>query len=517
MASEIEEDIARDWEARRCDPVSWWAERTPHRAALIDARTGYSYTWRQFDAEVARTAGLLRSVGVERGERVATLLGNRVELIALLFAAARVGAALVPLNWRLTAEELRPILAGAAAALVVTEERHRSLCDEALRPAASITSGHGAPPTLDVERNWSDAAAGDVVAPARPHADDPAIVLYTSGSTGRPKGAVLPHRQLVANAVATCRGWGIGPDDVVPITTPLFHTGGWNVLATPAWYVGGTVVLMEGFEPETFLDLLDRHRCSFTLVVPTQLYMLTQTADWGRPLPHLDRFVLGGAPCPPALAARVRSAGYRLQEGYGLTECGPNCFRQTPEESAERPGWVGEPVPLLEVRLRSDAGVVYGAGSGELQLRGPQVFSGYLSAPERTAEAFDDGWLRTGDIAERSESGHYRICGRIKEMFISGGENVYPAEVEAVLADHPAVSSVCVVGVPDPKWGEVGRAWIVLRPGHAVAAADIRGFAGERLAGYKIPKSVGFLDELPLLGSGKVNRTALERMELPSY
>jgi len=171
-------------------------------------------------------------------------------------------------------------------------------------------------------------------------------------------------------------------------------------------------------------------------------------------------------------------------------------------------------MPLLQVRLRSEGRTVEGAGTGELQLRGPQVFTGYLDEPERTAETFENGWLKTGDVAERSAEGRYRICGRIREMFISGGENVYPAEVEAALADHPGISSVCVVAVPDEKWGEVGRAWVVPESGHDPSAADIRDFARERLAGYKVPKSVGFLDELPLLGSGKVDRAALTRMNV---
>jgi fatty-acyl-CoA synthase len=454
----------------------------------------------------------LREAGVHRGDRVAALLGNRIELVLLLFGSTRVGASLVPLNWRLTADELRPMLDGAAPVVVVTDAEHGAACREALQhPGETTDGGHGRPRVLDLDDGWDtevEPSTGDFV---RPDADDSALVLFTSGSTGRPKGAMLPHRQLWTNAIATTRGWSIGSDDVVPITTPLFHTGGWNVLATPTWHVGGTVVLMEGFDAETFLGVLHRERCTFALVVPTQLYMLTQTPDWGRSLPDLNRFVSGGAPCPPALAETVRGAGYRLQEGYGLTECGPNCFRQTAEESAARPGWVGTPIPFLDVRLRSGDDIVDGPGSGELQLRGPQVFAGYLGEPERTAEAFDDGWLRTGDVAERSEAGRYRICGRIKEMFISGGENVYPAEVEAVLTDHPGVSAVCVVAVPDEKWGEVGRAWVVRGAGSGVSATELRRFARARLAAYKVPKSVAFLDEFPLLASGKVDRAALRR------
>ncbi len=509
-------EVFRDWASTWRDPMAWWAERTPDRVALVETRSGRSYTWRDAEAEVARIAGVLHEAGVGPGDRVAVLMGNRTEQIWLLYASHRVGACLLPLNWRLTADELRPILVRSTPRVVFTEPRFRRFLVEVMAPGSTPGPGTlNAIRVLDVDGGGLEGSGrAGPMEPVLPDPEDPAMILYTSGSTGHPKGAAIPHRQLATNAIATQRGWMLRRDHILSISTPLFHTAGWHAVATPGWYIGATVVLMEGFDQDVFLASLSRHRCTVAFAVPAQLYMLTQTSDWGRPLPHLDRIVTGGAPCPPDLAARVRDAGYPLQEAYGLTECGPNCFRQTPEESAEAVGWVGRPMPLLQVRLRSEGRTVEGAGTGELQLRGPQVFTGYLDEPERTAETFENGWLKTGDVAERSAEGRYRICGRIREMFISGGENVYPAEVEAALADHPGISSVCVVAVPDEKWGEVGRAWVVPESGHDPSAADIRDFARERLAGYKVPKSVGFLDELPLLGSGKVDRAALTRMNV---
>jgi len=492
------------------DSVASWAERAPHRVALVERRTGRSWTYRAFDQLVAGMAASLRSKGVGKGDGVATLLGNRPEHVGLLFAAGRVGAALIPLNWRLSAKELGPILDDARPVCLVTDSDHGDLAHRALGgraiPRLDLDGGAFDGGALDAPAQGLEPAAGGPFEP-----EQPAVVLYTSGSTGRPKGAVLPRRQLFANAVATARAWGLTSADVAPITTPLFHTGGWNVFATPVWHVGGTVVLLDGFEPDDFLTALEEERCTVALAVPTQLHMLLQSPRWSGPTEGFRYLVSGGAPCPLAIARAVRDAGWAFREGYGLTECGPNCFTQTSEESAAEPGWVGRPIDFLEMELRREDGrLIEGPGQGELILRGPQLFAGYLNDPERTTEAFtEDGWLRTGDIAERGASGRYRICGRIKEMFISGGENVYPGEVEAALLEHPAVREVAVVAVEDEKWGEVGRAWVVLEEGRTLEAGDLRRFARERLAAYKVPKSVRYVDALPRLGSGKIDRAAL--------
>jgi fatty-acyl-CoA synthase len=357
--------------------------------------------------------------------------------------------------------------------------------------------------------------------PDRPDdaADDATMLLYTSGSTGTPKGVVLPRRQLLYNAVATSAAWRMGADEVVPVSTPLFHTGGWHVFLTPALHVGATAVLFDGFEADAFLAGLAAHGCTRAFAVPTQLTMLLDAPGWARPLPALRRVISGGAPCPPAVRAAVRARGVDFREGYGLTECGPNCFAlDDAEGNAAAPGVVGVPMPFLEVRLADDEGrpPVDGA-PGELLLRGPQLFAGYFGRPAQTADALTaDGFLRTGDLAVRDARGRYRICGRRKEMYISGGENVFPGEVEAALADCPGVAEVAVVGVPDARWGEVGCAFVVARgaAGRAASsmldAAAVTAHARRLLAGYKVPKRVVVLDvPLPRLGSGKVDRQAL--------
>jgi fatty-acyl-CoA synthase len=491
---------------RRPDPLRFWRRLAGGRHALVDRARGERLTYPELDAAADRWAAVLRAQGIRRGDLVATLAGNRGELAAAFFACGRIGAALLPLNWRLAAPELAPILADARPRLVLGEDRFRDRAEGALRGVADA-------PWIDL-----DAEAPALLARGGPSADDvevepdtPWLVLYTSGSTGHPKGAILPHRQVFYNAVATTTAWELGAGDVAPVSTPFFHTGGWNVFATPLWFRGGKIVLFDQFDADGYLEAIAEEGITVALTVPTMLLMLMEARRWGRPLSTLRTFMSGGAPLPAALAERVRAAGYRLREGYGLTECGPNCFAISGDEAARRPGVVGWPVPMLEMRLEREDGAEAAIGEpGELLLRGPQVFAGYLRNPGKTAEAFTaDGWLRTGDLAARDDDGAFRICGRRKEMFISGGENVFPGEVEAALADCPGVAEVVVVGVRDERWGEVGRAFIVPRGETRLTEVDVVTHARARLAGYKVPKSVVFLPEIPRLGSGKPDRRAL--------
>jgi fatty-acyl-CoA synthase len=485
------------------DPLRFWRRTAPDRLALVDRTRGERWSYAELDAAADRWAALLRGQGILPGARVATLAGNRAEQAAVFWACGRIGAAMVPLNWRLAAPELAVIAADASPALVLGEGRFRALAEAAMPSLRWIDLDAEAPALLAHETPPAADLSVD--------AEAPALVLYTSGSTGTPKGALLPHRQILWNAVATTTAWELTPGDVAPVSTPFFHTGGWNVFATPLWHRGGTLVLMDGFDPEDFLLAAAEERFTVALTVPTQLLMLRESRRWGEPLPALRFWISGGAPCPESLAGAVRSAGYGFREGYGLTECGPNCFAISDQEAARRPGSVGWPVPFLEMRLEGEDGQEPAPGApGELLLRGPQVFAGYLGQPGKTAEVLDSsGWLRTGDLASRDADGAYRIRGRRKEMFISGGENVFPAEVEAALADCPGVAEVVVVGVRDERWGEVGRAFVVLRPEARQDALGVVSHARTRLAGYKVPKQVVILNEIPRLGSGKPDRRAL--------
>ena len=491
------------------DPVRWWSRHSPERLALVDRKTGERSSYSDVDVAADSWLGILQDdLGIQRGDRVAALMCNRAEYVAIFFACIRLGAMLVPLNWRLSAAEVRVILDDAAPAIIIGEKQYRHLLE---RPSTTSENDKW----LDVDDASENLNAVRSRSPdIQVDGDDPAMVIYTSGSTGRPKGAVIPHRQMLFNAIATTTAWELGPLDVAPITTPFFHTGGWHVFATPLWLKGGCVVLMDQFDPATFLSQLAEEGCTVALCVPTQLTMLTESAEFGRVVPTLRWLISGGAPCPLPLADTIRAAGYALRLGYGLTECGPNCFSMSTEDGAAHPGSVGRPVPFLEMRLVNEVlSDVEGEEPRELLLRGPQVFSGYLNAPEKSAEAFtEDGWLRTGDLARRDASGAYWICGRRKEMFISGGENVFPGEVEAALMDCPGVAEVVVVGVADALWGEVGRAFVVPRKSVSLTDEHVLAHARSRLGRYKVPKSVVVMNEIPRLGSGKPDRRRLSEM-----
>ena len=494
------------------DPIRWWARFSPDRIALVDRKTGERSSYLDLDRLSDRWLGVLRNeLGVAAGDRVAVLMSNRAEYAAILFACIRLGGVMVPLNWRLSPAELSVIVADADPAVIIGENKHKRLTAENAENAELTKRGKwvdvDAQATALLEIHGPGETSPDVVV----HGEDPAMVIYTSGSTGRPKGAVISHRQLLFNAIATNTAWELASDDVAPITTPFFHVGGWNVFATPLWLLGGCIVLIDQFDPAVFLQALAEEKCTVALCVPTQLMMLAESPQFGKEIPSLRWLICGGAPCPAPLVDRIRGGGYPLRLGYGLTECGPNCFAMSTEDAIATPGSVGRPILFLEMKLVDESLDEVPPGQpGELLLRGPQLFSGYLNAPEKMAEVMTlDGWLRTGDLARRDETGAFWICGRRKEMFISGGENVFPGEVEAALTDCPGVAEVVVIGVADPLWGEVGRAFVVPMMGATVTDEQVLEHARERLGRYKVPKSVVMVSEIPRLGSGKPDRRTL--------
>lgn len=488
------------------DPIAWWARIEGDRTALIEAKTGRRHSYRSLDADADVWSARLSAWGVSHGDRVAILAQNRAEFVSLLFGCIRRGAVLVPLNWRLSAPELARVLDDCSPIVVLGEDRLRTLAEDATRIARQSPS----PRWVDIDRDLHT-IGGPPPSPART-AEDATMLLYTSGSTGTPKGVIIPHRQLIWNAIATTTGWNLSADDVGPAATPFFHTGGWNVFTTPMLFRGATVVLIENFDADDYFAMIERFGVTITFGVPTQLAMIRATSSWGRPLPTLRTFVSGGAPCPQRIKDDVRAAGYRFREGYGLTECGPNCFATNDATAVSHDGSVGWPINFLSMRLVGDNGVVAPGEVGELELRGPQLFGGYFRAAERTAEVMTaDGWLKTGDLASADEAGIYTIRGRKKEMFISGGENVFPGEVEAALLDCRGVREVSVVSVSDERWGEVGCA-VVVRDDPALDEASLLGDVRTRLAGYKVPKRVQFVDAIPRLGSGKIDRRAVQRI-----
>jgi fatty-acyl-CoA synthase len=496
-----------------CDWLGRRAALSPDKIALVDVTRGRRepITYRAWDRQVNRTARWLRdALGVRRGDRVAVLAKNSVAYLDLLFACGKLGAVLQTLNWRLTPAELRALLAPAPPALLAygSSTREQVLALEAaglsLPTVALDGDGDGERPLAQRDRSSDEPVEAEV------RAEDPWIICYTGGSTGVPKGAVLTHGSVLANAVNTVAGWGLTPDDVAILNAPLFHVGGLNVLTTPLVLVGGTSLVCEAFDPGQVFELISREGVTAFFGVPTMFLALLQHPGWVES--NLDRVKLvisGGAPCPEAILQAFWGRGVALKTGYGLTEAGPNNFGMPAALVKEKPGSVGFPLFLVEARVEAEGRGCGVDEVGELLLRGPHLFGGYWGRPEETAKALEGGWLRTGDLVRRDGDGCYWIVGRSKDLIISGGENVYPAEVEGVLMDHPAVAEAAVIGVPDERWGEVGRALVVRRAGQAVDEGELLDFCRGRLARYKVPKDLRWLEALPRTAAGKIDKPAL--------
>ena len=469
------------------------ARTTPGRVA-IDFR-GEETTYAELDQRSERLAAGLLEAGLVRGDRVATLTGTSPQHVVVFFACAKAGLILMPLNTRLAPPELRFQLEDAEPALLLASDEFAEL-------AASLHSRTAGLEELVSQRHK--------VLPAGRDDDDGLLLVYTSGTTGKPKGALLTHANCIWTNLSFDRVAGLGAEDTVLQVLPQFHVGGWNVQPLLAWWKGATVVLEPAFDAARALQLIAEKRVTTMMGVPATYLFLSQepgfaTAD----LWTLRRAVVGGAPMPEALLETWHARGVEIVQGYGLTEAAPNVLCLPPEDAARKRGFAGKPYPHVDVALRDpESGrILDGATEGELLVRGPNVFSGYWGNPEATTAAFADGWLVTGDIAARDEEGYYRIVGRAKDMVISGGENVYPAEIENVLHEHAAVAEAAVVGIPDERWGEVCLAFVVLQ-GEA-SEGELLDHCRERLARYKIPKSVRFVDSLPRNALDKVVKSAL--------
>jgi fatty-acyl-CoA synthase len=454
------------------------ARITPERIAIDE--DGRTWTYAELDA---RSDELAR--GLSHGDRVSTLTGNSGEHVALMFACAKAGAILHPISWRLAPAEIAYQLDDAEPAVFLIEDEYRELGEAALE-LASVT------PALELTSN--------TVLQGHSSDSDPLLLIYTSGTTGKPKGALLTHANCFWTNLSFDLATGIRPEDVVLQVLPQFHCGGWNVQSILAWWKGAKIVLERGFDPARALDLIERERITSLMGVPANYLFMSQEPRFAEAdLSSLRLVVVGGAPMPVALLDVWAARGIDIVQGYGLTEAAPNVLCLPPEDARRKAGYAGKPYPYVECDLSAE---------GELLVRGPNVFPGYWRNEEASASAFRDGWLLTGDMAEQDDEGNYRIQGRLKDMVVSGGENVYPAEIEAVLHEHPAVADAAVVGVSDATWGEVCAAFIVAAS--QVSEDELREHCQAQLARFKVPKSFTFVDELPRNSLGKIQKSELK-------
>jgi fatty-acyl-CoA synthase len=478
------------------DLAAFRAAVTPDRPAVHWDGRWHDYA--AMDRRAARLAGRLHALGVERFDRIAVLAHNHLAHLDLWLAGAKAATVYAPLNPRLAERELRSVVDMLRPRLLLFDADHASMAERLALPRVP----------LDDYDAWL--GQGDPAPDAHVRPEDPQMVLLTGGTTGAPKGAVLPYRQQLANAAATVLSWGLRDDDLVVQATPCFHAA-MNAFTTPLYALGARVALMRRFDADAYLRLVDELGATVLFMVPTMFQMLA--ADPAFEATDLSRVrwaISGGAPCPLPLRDAFNARGVRFKQGYGLTEAGVNCFAIDLDRAERKPWSVGRAILGTQAVVRRPDGTPAAVDEvGELTLRGPHLFDGYFERPDATAEVLRHGWLWTGDLARVDAEGDVTIAGRRKEMFISGGENVYPAEVAAALDDHPDVAACAITAVPDERWGEVGLAAVVLRAGSALDAEAVRAFLKDRLAGYKVPKHVRFMDSLPVSGAGKVLTRAL--------
>ncbi|WP_406412748.1 acyl-CoA synthetase [Streptomyces sp. NBC_01614] len=480
------------WPARR-------ARKTPHRTALIHGGTSMDY--RTLHTRTTRLAHALRDRGIRRGDRIAYLGPNHPSYLETLFAAGTLGAVFVPLNTRLAGPEIAYQLADSGAKALVHGPSHTGLV-AGLPGSTDVRTYVELGP--EYEEALASASEEPIDAPVTP--DDTCIIMYTSGTTGRPKGAMLTHGNITWNALNVLVDTDLIADERALVCAPLFHTAGLNMLTLPVLLKGGACVLVEAFDPDVTFDLIERHRITFMFGVPTMFDQVARHPRWpDADLSSLRILTCGGSPVPTPLIAAYQERGLTFLQGYGMTEAAPGTLFLDAEHAVTKAGSAGVPHFFSDVRVVGpDLAPVDVGETGEVVVRGPHVMPGYWGLPEETAASFADGWFRSGDAARTDEDGYVFIVDRIKDMIISGGENIYPAEIEDLLLAHPDIVECAVIGVPDDKWGEVPRAVVVPREGTTVDPDAVLASLSGRLAKYKIPKSVVLAAELPRTASGKL-------------
>lgn len=494
------------------------AELSPERVAFHDVETGQDLTFTQVNDAATRLASGLRRLGVAAGERIGILCHNRSEFFVLLFACQKLGAVLVPLNWRQPPAELSPIIALAKITMLFCDAAHHAV-GEALAGSHTLTlvALEASDSASETYAALAAAEADDQFAAVRRRAGDVWYLLFTSGTTGTPKAVIQTFAMAWVNAVNVGQAMNLATREATLNFLPLFHTAGINLITLPVFLAGGVSRVLRKFDPDAMLALIAQGRVSAFFGVPAiyqafALHPQFAAAD----LSPVRSWSCGGAPLPEPLVRTFAARGVRVQNGYGMTETGPTVFLFDAARAGEKLTSVGRAQMLTEARIVDAAErPLVGPCTGEVQIRGPGVTPGYFENPQATAAAFTaDGWLRTGDIARRDADGDYFIVDRIKDMFISGGENVYPAEVEHVLVAHADILEAAVIGVADPRWGEVGHAFVLARPGRDIDVGALPAWCRERLASYKIPKAFTVVPEFPRTAAGKIQKHVL-KAQLP--
>lgn len=491
------------------------AQRYPARPALTC--DGITWTYSELQSRIESMATVLASRGVQTGDRVGYLGFNEPAFLVTMFACARINAIFVPLNFRLSGSEIAFIAEDAGVSLLLSDAHHRPVID-------GIRSGLACRHYLSLDgpaRGWEVLPSLEIKPSVVPQetqvqADEVALIMYTSGTTGHPKGAMLTHGNFWTNNLNGILSNGLRCEDVVLNFAPLFHVGGLCSVSLPAMQAGGHLLLHRAWDAEAVMRDIAAYRVSVTFAVPSMLLFMSQHPDFASAdLSSLRTIAVGGAPMPVPLLQLYADRKIPVNQGFGMTETTATVSLLVPERGVDKQGSCGTPALLTEVRLTDYDGkpITEPHVKGELCIRGGNVMKGYWNRPDATAGSFDDeGWFHSGDVAYVDEDGFYFICDRLKDMIISGGENVYPAEVESVLYRHPAVAEVAVVGAPDERWGERVVAIAALKPGAGLKLEELQDFARQGLAGYKLPRELRIVDALPRNPTGKVLKSRLREL-----
>ena len=491
------------------DWIKKWAVYTPHHVALEEYDSGRKITYHELENCANHFIEILYKRGIGKGDRIMLFAEPCIENVILFSVAQKTGVILVPVNFRLSTPEIQFLIEHSEPSLIISEDKFMPQAEACQIP--SYTSLMSIEVIRNLYKKHRQDEVEDIELPTVSE-NDPLFILYTSGTTGFPKGAIYTHKMLFWNSINTSISLNLSSTDTTVCCTPVFHTGGWNVLLTPLLHIGGKVYLLKKFEAETILELIDQKKLDLFFGVPTMLKMMMESSNYtSSQLDSIRYFIVGGESLPLPVIEAWHKKGIRIRQGYGLTEVGPNLTSLHQEDAIRKLGSIGRPNFYVETKIIKEGGKLAETNEiGELCLRGPMVTPGYWKNPEATQKTIIQNWFHTGDLVRKDEEGYIYVAGRRKNMFISGGENVYPVEVERVLMQYDQIAEAVVIGVPHEKWGEVGKAFVVSKKDQMVNLEDLKIFCLSNLAKFKVPQYFTHLEALPKTASGKIDRKVLQ-------